>query len=163
MRAQEETLQLYQKYGETVFRICLIHLKNQQDAYDATQETFLKLMQSEKPFENDNHAKAWLITVASNICKNMLKSFWHKYRVHNDALLLFAEGDACENTEYTEVMEAVFNLPEKYKDLVYLHYYEGYSIEEIAKVTGKKPSTLRSRLSKAKTLLRKQCREGGTL
>ncbi|RKI41962.1 RNA polymerase sigma factor [bacterium D16-51] len=159
MRAQEETLQMYQTYGEMVFRICLIHLKNQQDAYDAVQETFLKLMQSEKIFESENHAKAWLITVAGNICKNMLKSFWHKNRVSNDALLLPADDNAEKSEEFSDVMEAVFNLPEKYKDLVYLHYYEGYSIEEIAGIIGKKPSTLRSRLSKAKALLKKYLQE----
>ena len=154
MRAQEETLKLYDLYGEMVFRICFIHLKNQQDAYDATQETFLKLLQDDKSFHNDEHAKAWLITVSSNICKNMLKSFWYKNRAGSDALLLLSQEETAVNAEHNEVLEAVLRLPQKYKDLVYLHYYEGYSIEEIAKMMGKKSSTLRSRLSKAKRLLR---------
>lgn len=154
MRAQGETLKLYEAYGDMVFRVCMMHLKNQQDAYDATQETFLKLMQSDKLFDSDEHAKAWLITVSSNICKNMLKMFWNKNRVGDDVLLMVSKGDDGENTGNREVMEAILNLPEKYKDLVYLHYYEGYSIEEIAGILGKKSSTLRSRLSKAKALLR---------
>lgn len=154
MRAQEETLKLYDLYGEMVFRICFIHLKNQQDAYDATQETFLKLLQDDKSFHSEEHAKAWLITVSSNVCKNMLKSFWHKNRTGSDALLLLSQKGSDENAEHSEVLDAVLHLPQKYKDLVYLHYYEGYSIEEIAKMTGKKSSTLRSRLSKAKRLLR---------
>lgn len=154
MRAQEETIKLYEAYGETVFRICMIHLKNQQDAYDATQETFLKLVQSDTVFDSDEHAKAWLITVASNTCKNILKSFWNKKRVDDDVLLLVSQEESQEWGGQGEVLEAVFRLPEKYKDLVYLHYYEGYSIEEIAKIMGKKSSTLRSRLSKAKVLLK---------
>lgn len=154
MRAQEETIKLYEAYGETVFRICMIHLKNQQDAYDTTQETFLKLMQSDTVFDSDEHAKAWLITVASNTCKNILKSFWNKKRVDDDVLLLVSQKESREWDGQDEVIEAVFRLPEKYKDLVYLHYYEGYSVEEIAKIMGKKSSTLRSRLSKAKILLK---------
>lgn len=154
MRAQEETIKLYEAYGETVFRICMIHLKNQQDAYDATQETFLKLMQSDTVFDSDEHAKAWLITVASNTCKNILKSFWNKKRVDDDVLLLVSQEESRECSGQGEVIEAVFRLPEKYKDLVYLHYYEGYSVEEIAKMMEKKSSTLRSRLSKAKMLLK---------
>lgn len=154
MRAREETLKLYDLYGEMVFRICFIYLKNQQDAYDATQETFLKLLQDDKSFHSEEHAKAWLITVSSNICKNILKSFWHKNRAGSDALLLLSQESTNEDAEHREVLDAVLRLPQKYKDLVYLHFYEGYSIEEIAKMTGKKSSTLRSRLSKAKALLR---------
>lgn len=154
MRAQEEILRLYEEYADMVFRICFIHLKNRQDSYDATQETFLKLMQNNKPFESSEHAKAWLIKVAGNICKNMLTSFWNKNRTGDDVLLLISQGETNESTNQNEVMEAILNLPEKYKDLVYLHYYEGYSIEEIAKMMGKNPSTLRSRLSRAKSLLK---------
>lgn len=154
MRAQEETLKLYDLYSEMVFRICFIHLKNRQDAYDAMQETFLKLIQNDKSFDSEEHAKAWLITVSSNVCKNMLKSFWHKNRADDDALLLLSQEDTAEEADHSEVLEAVLCLPQKYKDLVYLHYYEGYSIEEIAKMTEKKASTLRSRLSRAKALLK---------
>lgn len=72
----------------------------------------------------------------------------------DDVLLLVSQKESREWDGQDEVIEAVFRLPEKYKDLVYLHYYEGYSVEEIAKIMGKKSSTLRSRLSKAKILLK---------
>ena len=154
MRAQEETLRYYELYGDMFFRICFLRLKNRQDAYDAVQETFIRLIQSEKRFENEEHAKAWLFAVAGNICKNMQKEFWNKNRVNDDVFFLLSGEE--EDMENSEVLEAVLALPEKYKELVYLHYYEGYSVEEIARFLGKNASTLRSRLSKAKELLRKK-------
>ncbi len=160
MRIQEETLELYQIYRDMIYRICMIHLKNPQDACDATQETFLRLMQSDKEFENKEHAKAWLILVAGNCCKNMLKSFWRRNRSSEEKLDIIRDSAYEKGLPDNEVLEAIMNLPEKYKDLIYLHYYEGYSVEEIAALMKKNPSTLRSRLGRAREILKKYLEEG---
>lgn len=144
---------IYEKYNTMVYRICFMYMKNEHEAYDATHETFLKMLQKNKCFENEEHEKAWLIVTASNCCKDTLKSFWRKNKMDLDNV---PEG-LSEQKEFSRddtILKAVLNLPNRYKTLIYLHYYEEYSVNEIASLLHKNPSTMRSRLSKAKELLK---------
>ncbi|MCI9492279.1 MAG: RNA polymerase sigma factor [Lachnospiraceae bacterium] len=152
MRTQKEILGLYEKYYEMVWRICLVQLGNSHDAYDAVQETFFRLMGNAKTFHNEEHVKAWLIRVAINYCKDVKKSGFRKREISLNAEKPTEDGGVPE--EYAEVYEAMMGLPKEHRVVLYLHYYEGYSLKEIAKMMKINPSTLRSRMSRAKELMK---------
>lgn len=136
---------------KTVYRLCFSFLKSAADTEDAVQNVFMKLINSDKQFENAEHEKAWLIVCASNHCKDVLKS---AARSKTGDMPDDIPDTRTETDPYDETLEAVLALPERYKDCVYLHYYEGYKTDEIAQMTGRTPSTVRSHLSEARALLR---------
>jgi RNA polymerase sigma-70 factor (ECF subfamily) len=131
-----------------------MYLKNPADAEDAVHNTFVKLIEKQMVFENELHEKNWLIKVASNISKNMLRH-WSRYNA--DLEEVTGEG---VTDEYSEVLDAVSRLPDNLKVPVYLVYYHGYSSKEISDITGEKDSTVRNRLQKARKLLRDVLEEG---
>ena len=167
MSAEEETLRLSDRYADVVFRISIVLLKNRADACDAVQEIFMRLMQDDTVFSSDEHAKAWLITVARNYCRDQLRQFWKARRTDEDVYQYMDQGENIvwqnESEETAALREALFTLPEKYREILYLHYYEGYRLEEIAAMTGKNASTLRSRLSRARQMLKKCVTEEGEM
>ena len=122
-----------------------------------TQETFLRLISHEKPFENQRHEKAWLIVTASNLCKDALKKWWRYSENIDDYTYLAQESTETGN----EVLDAILALPPDYKDAVYMYYYEGFSTVEIARHLNCPESTVRSRLSRARKQL--QTMLGGVL
>lgn len=142
--------QTYQRHVDTVFRVCYIYMKNNKmDLEDAVQDTFIKLIKANKRFESFEHEKAWLIVTATNTCKNYLKSKWKK-----DVVLSNEIKNVYTKFEDNYVIHSVLELPEKYKTLIYLYYYEGYKSNEIAKILKKNPSTVRSMLYRARGILR---------
>ena len=150
LRTDEEIEKIYNRHVDTVYRICFSFMKNAADTEDLVQETFLKLIVSGKSFDSEEHEKAWLIVTASNTCKDALKD-WRR-NVENIEEHLDVKGTAA--CEEDDVMEAVLSLPVKYKDVVYLYYYEGYKTHEIAKILHCPQSTVRNRLSRARKLLK---------
>ncbi len=112
-------------------RLCMIHLKNYADTEDIFQTVFLKYVLSSVVFENKEHEKAWFIRVTINACKDLLKSFFRSRITSLDEIL---EQAADMQEENKEVLEAVLSLPSKYRDVVYLHYYEGYTAPEIGRL-----------------------------
>ena len=142
--------EIYERNVDTVYRICYSYLKNKSDAEDIVQETFIRLLRKEIKFENYNHEKAWLIVTASNLCKNSLKSWKSKVDNIEDYNLT----NQNEENNIDETLHIVLNLPNKYKTTIYLYYYEGYSSIEIAKITGKKESTVRSQLKRGREILK---------
>ncbi len=147
---QNKVQELYENYFDTIYRICFLYMKNETDSCDMVQETFLKLMQAQVQFESEEKAKAWLIITASNLCKSSLRKVWRKKRVIYDENM-YPEQAA---KEQTQVLELVKSLDGKYGIPVYLYYYEGYQTGEIAKMLGSNPSTIQTRLAKARKLLR---------
>ncbi|HWP22532.1 MAG TPA: RNA polymerase sigma factor [Candidatus Cryosericum sp.] len=144
--------QIYQRHVDMVYRLCFSYLKNRADTEDAVQATFFKLFQANKEFASTEHEKAWLIVVASNICKNTLMHWWRKKSDIEDCSLLAAP----EQQEERELFYAVLALPDRCKTVVYLYYYEGYSTEEIAVLLKRPVSTVRNQLRDArKTIQRK--------
>ena len=125
MRSEDEVNHAVEEYADMIQRICFYHLKNHADTEDVVQTVFLKYMLYEKPFSDEEHEKAWLLRVAINACKDFLKSFFRKNMVSMEVI---KEMEAEVSEEHREVLEAVLSLPEKYKDVIYLHYYEEYSI-----------------------------------
>ena len=151
MRTEQELNRAIQQYSDMILRLCTVYLKNTQDPEDVFQTVFLKYALCRKPFESPEHEKAWLIRVTSNQCKDVLKSF---FRRHTVSLQEAAQTQNGMTTEHLGVLEAVWALPKAYRDVVYLHYYEGYTAPEIAQILGRNPNTLYTHLTRAKKLLR---------
>lgn len=144
---------LFERHVNTVYRLCYSYLGSHQDAEDATQSVFMKLIEKPRIFNDVGHEKAWLIVAASNLCKDILKS---AARTRTTALPDDASRipDEQASAEPSAVLQAVLGLPSRYKDCVYMHYYEGYKTDEIATVLGKPPSTVRNDLRDARNLLK---------
>lgn len=151
MRSEEETRRAMQLYSDTVRRICMIHLKNDEDTQDIFQTVFLKYVLSSVSFESEEHEKAWFIRVTINACKDLLKSFFRSRTVPLDAL---SEQSAQVDDDYSDVREAVFSLPPKYRDVVYLHYFEDYTAPQISSIIGKNVNTVYTLLNRAKKMLK---------
>ena len=153
MRSEQETLQAIERYSDTVRRLCMIHLKNSADTEDIFQTVFLKYVLSSVSFENAEHEKAWFIRVTINACRDLLRSFFRSRTVPLDELI---DLPADAPSESREVLEAVLELPGKYRDVVYLHYFEGYTAPEIAGLMKKNVNTVYSLLARAKKLLKER-------
>ena len=117
----------YNLHGKMLYRICMVYLRNKQDAEDAVQDTFYQLMCHPQKFADSIHEKRWLICVAKNICRNMLKEKRRQDAVYDDSLLT-ADFDDTD----IEIMSSVNSLKEKYRDVIMLIYFENYSVEEIS-------------------------------
>lgn len=153
MREEQDVNRAIEQYGNTVRRLCMIHLKNYHDTEDIFQTVFLKYFLSSVVFENEEHKKAWFIHVTINACKDLLKSFFHSRTVPLDELLNQSEELTPDNSD---VLEAVLSLPEKYRDVVYLYFYEEYSAVEISRILRKKTNTIYTLLTRSKRLLKEK-------
>lgn len=153
MRSEEEASRAIERYSDTVRRLCMIHLKNEADTEDIFQTVFLKYVLSSASFESEEHEKAWFIRVTINACRDLLRSFFRKNTVPLDQLL---DQPAPVGEDHREVLEAVLSLPPRYKDAVYLHYYEGYTAPEIGRILGKNVNTVYTLLGRARQLLKEK-------
>lgn len=153
MRSEQEANRAIEKYSNMVRRLCMIHLKSYADTEDIFQTVFLKYILSSVVFESEEHERAWFIRVTMNACKDLLKSFFHNRITSLDEIL---EKPAEIQEDYREVLEAVMSLPQKYRDVVYLHYYEGYTAQEIGGILGKKVNTVYTLLTRSKQILQKK-------
>ena len=153
MRSEQEVSAAIERHADTVRRLCLIRLKNEADTEDIFQNVFLKYALSCVYFESAEHEKAWFIRVTINACKDLLKSFFRSRTVPLEELL---EQPAQVPRDYTDVLEAVLTLPQKYRDVVYLYYYEGYGAEEIGQLLRKSVNTVYTWLTRARKLLREK-------
>lgn len=153
MRSEGEVNYAVDRYADMIRRICFYYLKNGPDTEDVFQTVFLKYMLSDQHFDNEEHEKAWLLRVSINACKDQLKSFFRRRTVPLETIEEMGEA---ASEEHREVLEAVLSLPGKYKDVIYLHYYEGYSAAEIGRILGKKENTIYSLLSRGRGLLREK-------
>ncbi|MDR1131441.1 MAG: sigma-70 family RNA polymerase sigma factor [Oscillospiraceae bacterium] len=142
--------EIYRRHFDMVYRIGFSYLKNPSDTEDLTADVFVKIMQKGITFQNAEHEKAWLIRTTINTCKDHLNHWWRSR----------ADIDACENLQnddpihIDETLRAVMELPTRYKDVIYLYYYVGYTSEEIAGILKKPHSTIRNHLREARILLR---------
>ena len=153
MRSDQEVNRAIELYADTIRRICMVHLKNYSDTEDIFQIVFLKYVLSSVIFENEGHEKAWFIRVTINACKDLLKNFFRSRTVSIDELL---DQPVALTPDNSEVLEAVLSLPKKYKDVVYLHYYEGYTAVEISRILHKNVNTIYTFLTRSKRLLKEK-------
>lgn len=151
MRSEQEVNRAVEQYADTVRRICLVHLKNYADTEDIFQTVFVKYLLHTAPFASPEHERAWIIRVTINACKDLLRSVFRRRTLSLEEV---AEQPAPAD-EYRAVLQAVQALPAAYRDVVYLHYYEGYTAPEIAGILGKNVNTVYTRLTRARGLLRR--------
>ena len=153
MRTNAEIERVVNEYATMLLRVAYSQLNNRAEAEDTVQEVLLKYMEKAPIFQSEEHEKAWLLRVTVNHCKNHLASAWFRKRADLD------EGiPALDNAEL-EVVSAVAALPAKYRAVVHLYYFEGYSTKEIAEMLHSRPNTVSSRLSRARALLAKALKE----
>lgn len=148
-----------QRYSGMILRLCFTYSLGRADAQDICQNVFLKLLQSDRRFDSEGETRAFIIRITINECKDVLKSGWRRRSVPLDELIEREVPFLPE--ENTGVLAAVQRLPVKYREAVYLYYYEGYNAEEIAAMVGAKPAAVRQRLARAREKLRKELEGSG--
>ena len=153
MRTNAEIERVVNEYATMLLRVAYSQLNNRTEAEDAVQEVLLKYMEKAPVFQSEEHEKAWLLRVTVNHCKNHLASAWFRKRADLD------EGIPALDNEELEVVSAVAALPAKYRAVVHLYYFEGYSTKEIAEILHSRPNTVSSRLSRGRALLAKALKE----
>lgn len=150
MKSTEDVNRVMEAYADMVRRICFVHLKNRHDTEDVFQNVYMKYLLYEGSFESIEHEKAWFVRVTINACTDWLRALSRRKWVPLDVL---AEESVMSGDPSKEVLEAVLRLPEKYRDVIYLFYYEEYTAVEIAKILKKKENTVYTWLSRAKDIL----------
>ena len=148
--APEEIADLYRRRFGLVYQVCLVLMRNVPDAEDAAQTVFHRVMERDTPFRDPEHEKAWLIVTARNECRDQLRHWWRRCREDASAL----EALAWEQPEDGSIWEQVAALPDKHRLVLFLHYCQGYSTGEIARMLRENPSTVRSRLVQARKKLK---------
>lgn len=149
--------QLIERYKDNLFAVAFNICKSEADADDVVQDTFLQYHLTEKQFNDEQHIRAWLIRVAVNRGKDINRSFWRRKQV---PLEEYMETLTFETPESENLFEQVMKLPEKYRLVIHLFYYEDYSIREIAKILGIAENNVKVRLTRGRKLLSNTLREG---
>ena len=151
MRTEQEVNSAIETYSDMVLRLCCVYLKNHADTEDIFQTVFLKYTLHDKAFVHAAHEKAWLIRVTINACKDLLRNV---FRSRTVSLEDVQDQIPSLAPEHLAVMEAVWTLPKQYREVIYLHYYEGYTAPEIAKILRRNPNTVYTHLTRAKAMLK---------
>lgn len=164
LRANETLEATLDVYGNMILRLAYSCLKSRDDAEDVLQDVMVKLLELDPKFESSEHQKAWLIRVTINLCRNRLRSPWRRHRELDESISagLGAEWDKGLG-EQSAVLEAVMSLPEKYREVIHLFYYEDYSVAQIGRILKKNESTVRSLLYRARKQLKDLMKEGWEL
>lgn len=143
---------VYDRHIDTVYRVCFSIMGNKQDAEDAVQSVFIKLMEGGKRFSDTEHEKAWLIVTARNHCRDLHRKWWRKNVVDLD--LHADERTAADFAPGREMEISLQNLPSTYRLVLYLHYYEGYKVAEIAAMLKLNINTVKTQLRSARKRLK---------
>ena len=148
----------FRRYGDRVFSAAFSICRSREDADDTVQDTFLKYHTQNADYADESHLKAWLLRVAINRAKDVTGAFWRRNRVSWEDNMNELEF---EQPEDRSLFEAVMQLPEKYRIVIHLHYYEEYSIEEISRTVRRSPRTVKSQLNRGRKLLKSILTEDG--
>ena len=145
-----EAQRLVQTYADLIPRLGYTYLKSTHDAEDVCQNVLIKLLQTDRAFESAEHERAWIVRATANACKDVLRSARRRTSVALDAV---AEAAAPEVPD-SAVLEAVMELSQPFREALYLHYYEGYTLREIARLLGVTVPTVKMRLKRGRDALR---------
>lgn len=148
-QTNEQYTSLIETYGDMLYRYCLIHLKNNAQAADIYQDVCLKLFEKQPAFQDEEHAKAWLLKVCMNLCKNKIRYFiMHPHHELNEEI-----SGSCDQ-KYPDILYHLKRLPQNYRICLYLYYYEEYAIKEIAELLHRKEATIKTWLARGKAELK---------
>ncbi|MDE6685945.1 MAG: RNA polymerase sigma factor [Lachnospiraceae bacterium] len=137
------------KYSDTLYKVCIVILCNEQDAQDAIQDTFCRYLEKKPEFRDEEHEKAWLIRVATNICRDMIR-----FRLRHPKVDIDEVENILVAPEQKETLKELFALPVKQKTVIYLHYVEGFQIKEIADILGITEGAVKTRLLRGREQMR---------
>ncbi|MEG0276574.1 MAG: sigma-70 family RNA polymerase sigma factor [Coprobacillus sp.] len=150
MKTEKELEEAIELYADMVRKICFIHMKQECDVDDVFQTVFFKYANASS-FQTPEHEKAWLIRVTINACKDSLNTWFKRNALLQDDFDNLYSDNIVKDSP---VLNAVMTLPSKYRDVIYLYYYEGYKINEIAKILNKKENTIHTWMKRAKEKLK---------
>ena len=150
MDTRQRAEQLASTYADAILRLSYTYLKNTQDAQDICQSVFVKLLAEPREFESGEHERAYILRMAANACKDLLKSPWRKRTCGLDEVLEVPAPEAGDGS----VLAAVNELPASYRTVIYLFYYEGYQAAEIGKILGVPTATVHTRLARGRARLK---------
>lgn len=148
---EDDIDQVISLYANRIFRIAFSRLKNKADAEDVVQDVFMKYIAHQDQFTDEEYRKAWLIRVTINCCNSLLRSAWFRKTTE------LKEDIPTEITENSEILTYVLKLPEKYRTIIHLFYYEELSVKEIALILNIKESLVKTRLHRARNALKELC------
>lgn len=151
MLEEEVVRDALEQYGDMVRRVCYIHLKKEADVEDVFQNVFFKYASNTSFFASKEHEKAWLIRVSINECKSLLRRWFYRQVDLKEDLSMYGME---EKVQYPEVLEAVLLLPQNLKNVIYLYYYEGYKIMEIATILNRKENTIHTWMRRGRAQLK---------
>lgn len=149
VQSEKQYIEIVEKYADMIYRIAYQKVLNRYDAEDIVQDVFVKMLSSKSYFRDEEHIKAWLIRVTINLCINYNKSLARQKTVSVEQL------DIPFTQQETGILEELYLLPEDERNILYLYYYEGYKIREIAKILRQKQNTINSKLSRARNKLKR--------
>lgn len=154
---------IVRSYGDMVLRLAVINTKNMTEAEDIFQEVFLQLIRNKASIQDEEHLKSWLIRVTINKSRSYLTSFWNKFTqglgVVNDMEDEAALRKLFDKESFSDMTKVIMELPIKYRKVIHLYYYEGFSTKEVADILGEKESTLRSELRRGRRILERKLGE----
>ncbi len=149
MDIEKDIREVVIKFSDMLYKICLVILCNEQDVQDAIQETLCKYLEKEPVFRDEEHEKAWLIKVATNICRDMIR-----FRVRHPKVPIDEVENILVAPEQRQTLKELLELPVRHKTVIYLHYVEGYSVKEISDILGITESAVKSRLLRGRKQMR---------
>ena len=154
MQKENEIKEVIEKYSDTVYRVALTRCGVIENAEDVYQEVFMKFSEKMPKFKNEEHEKAWFIRVTINLTKNIKNSAWSRKVITLDENIEF------ETQEQNDVFSCVCQLPQNYKTVIYLLYYEGYKVKEIADLMKTREGTVKTWLFRAREMLKEKLQGG---
>lgn len=157
-RVNQQTEALLDRHGESILRLAYSYLHNQSDAEDILQDTLIQYLRTAPVLESPAHEKTWLLRVAGNLSKNLLRAQGYRQADQLEETLVSQERE-----DLSYVWDAVKALPVPYREAIHLYYYEGYSTAQIAQILDQKESTVRSRLKRGREKLKPLLEEVGAL
>lgn len=147
--------QLVRKYSNMLLQIAYHNTVDKEEAKDIVQDVFVKFMESNRDYNDENHIRAWLIRVTINLCNNYNKSAWKRKRS------LYELNDFSFEDEDRLLIQDLYKLAPKYRNVLYLHYYMGYTINEIAQIMKKNQGTISSWLRRGRSKMKQELEGGG--
>ncbi len=144
---------LVTKHENRLYRTALAITGNKSDAEDLVQEAFIRAYEKAPEFQTEEHEKAWLIRVTVNLCHDLMRSPWRR------RIMPLLDSYPAAEPKQDELLEEIMRLPARYRTVLHLFYYEGYSVRDISQLTGQRESTIRSQLTRARQKLKARLQE----